>query len=58
MERCFAVDEVTTVKEGRNDFNDLDDLLALTVNVTVDLGNLAFIHVDGRNDASFYPANI
>ena len=58
MERCFAVDEVTMVKEGRTDFDDLNDLLALTVNVTFDLGNLAFVHVDGRNNASFYPADI
>ena len=58
MERCFADDEVTMVKEGRNNFNNLDDLLALTVNVTFDLGNLAFVHVDGRNDASFYLADI
>ena len=47
MERCFAVNEVTTVKEGRNDFDDFNDLLAL-----------AFIHFDGGNDASFCHADI
>ena len=50
MERCFAVDKATMVK-----FDDFDDLLALAVDVTFDLGNVAFIHVDGGNDASFHP---
>ena len=47
MERCFAVNEATTVKEGRNYFDDFNDLLAL-----------AFIHFNGGNDASFCHADI
>jgi hypothetical protein len=56
MERCFAVRR--SDQEGRNDFNDFDDLLALVVDVTFDLGNLAFIHIDGGNNASFCLADI
>ena len=47
MERCFAVNEATTVREGRNGFNNFNDLLAL-----------AFVHLDGRNDARFCLADI
>ena len=47
MERCFAVNKATRVREGRNGFNDFNDLLAL-----------AFVHFDGRNNASFCLADI
>ena len=47
MERCFAVNEATMVKKGRNNFDDFNDLLAL-----------AFVRFDGGNDASFCLADI
>ena len=40
MERHYAASKATTIKEGRDDF---DDFLALMVDVTFDLSNLAFI---------------
>jgi len=58
MGRCFAVDEVTMVKEGRNDFDDFDDLLAPAVDVAFDLGHLAFVGIDGGNDVRFCLAGI
>ena len=53
MGRCFAVDKATTVKKGRTDFNNFYDLLSPMVDVTFDLGNLAFVGAGGGNNASF-----
>ena len=47
MERCFAVNEATMVKKGRNNFHNFNDRLAL-----------AFVCFDGGNDASFCLADI